>query len=178
MKLKTCAVSGCEREHYGRGYCSLHWQRLKKHGDPLHVGNGKFKNGADSRRPDRIAKRCSIDGCDRKVASHGMCRMHWGQQQRRVAGIPERKAFFLPRRLKSGYIQEYVDGVWQMQHRLVMERHLKRKLTDDETVHHKNGIRDDNRLDNLELWSSMHPAGQRVGDLLQFAHEIIARYDP
>lgn len=57
-----------------------------------------------------------------------------------------------------------------------MEEVLGRHLTEGETVHHRNGVEDDNRPENLELWTRPHPGGIRAADALAWAHHIIATY--
>lgn len=57
-----------------------------------------------------------------------------------------------------------------------MEDLLGRHLYPDENVHHLNGVRDDNRPENLELWTRPQPAGIRASDALKWARTIIERY--
>ena len=52
-----------------------------------------------------------------------------------------------------------------------MEKYLGRFLKSGENIHHKNGIKDDNRIENLELWTTWQSYGQRVEDLLNFVFD-------
>jgi hypothetical protein len=69
------------------------------------------------------------------------------------------------------------NGSYVFEHVLVMEEMLGRYLLPGENVHHRNGVRDDNRPGNLELWTSPQPAGIRASDAVAWAREILARYE-
>lgn len=62
------------------------------------------------------------------------------------------------------------------EHILVMEAAIGRHLLPDESVHHVNGVKDDNRLSNLELWVRPQPSGIRASDAIAWAREILSRY--
>jgi hypothetical protein len=155
---RFCKHPGCENPHNRHGYCDFHANRLYR-GIPL-----------DAPRKGHYGI-CQVPDCEDGAGSSGLCKFHL---QRKHAGTP----LDAPRRSKrikgqinwckssNGYIYKRVNNKNVMQHREVMELLLGRELFKFENVHHLNGIRDDNRIENLELWTKPQPCGQRPEDLV------------
>jgi len=78
--------------------------------------------------------------------------------------------------IMNGYRSFVIKGRRDFEHRLIMEAHLGRTLLPNQTVHHVNGDRLDNRLANLELWSGSQPPGQRIKDKVAWAKSLIELY--
>jgi hypothetical protein len=73
-----------------------------------------------------------------------------------------------PRARTGGYVFEHI---------LVMDDMLQRDLLEGESVHDRDGVRDDHRPGNLEPWIRARPPGIRAEDAVGWAKEILVRYE-
>lgn len=164
----TCSAPGCNRSIGTEGaqeLCRGHYRSMRLYGDLEHtLATVKF---------------CSLEGCEAVHYGQGYCVMHYQRWQRTGNPGPVerlRKTSGEGHLRVDGYRYIQRDGRMQAEHRFVMEQNLGRKLLNGENVHHINGVRNDNRPENLELWVTFQPVGQRPHELLAWAYQIIERY--
>lgn len=163
-----CSAQPCGNARVaGSSMCSKHKSRAAR-GRPAHVAVERSRCGA-------FGPTCAHAECGDEVHARGLCRRHYGAaakagQLGRVY-VPKRDA--RGRLTRQGYreVPHPDHPVMVREHRLVMANVIGRRLRRFETPHHKNGIKNDNSPENLELWAKPQPSGQRPEDLAAWVCE-------
>jgi hypothetical protein len=134
-----------------------------------------------------LCTKCTRNRKDKEIPGHKEKRIKQNRGwQRKSRGIPidlplrKSKGYW---KTPQGYIMIYKKGHPNanandciQEHCYVMSEYIKRPLKRNESVHHKNGIRDDNRIENLELWHRGQPSGQRLEEKIQWAKSFLEEY--
>ena len=94
---------------------------------------------------------CHAVGCDRRILARWFCSLHYQRWQRNGHLEDQRRLSVKGWVNRDGYRMRKVNGRKLTDHRLVMSWHLGRLLEPQEIVHHINGDKLDNRIENLEL---------------------------
>lgn len=129
-----------------------------------------------------------VNGCNKPIHTRNVCktcygRIHYEEHERNRRGAKKHELHPIGtvKIDKSGYARIKINEGngsrdWVKHHRYVIEKKIGRKLFPFENIHHINGIKSDNRLENLEIWITKQPKGQRPNDLIKFAEWILKTY--
>ena len=102
-------------------------------------------------------KKCSIENCERPSDSRGWCTMHYDRWRKHKDPLKTLKKPNGSGSISRGFKRITVNGEHVREHRYLMEQHLGRRLNTSEVIHHLNGNKSDNRIENLiVLTQSQH----------------------
>lgn len=170
---QVCSSNDCPNPSVNLGLCAMHYRQTQRE-----------KYG-----------QCIVEGCDKLQQDSGLCPMH-KRRQLKFGSVgpphparwrngkwsePQRPSFLTDQGYRMVYSPENParnSRGYVLEHRQVIAHIIGRELLPNENVHHINGMRSDNRPENLQLWVSSQPSGQRVEDVLAWAKSIIHEYQP
>ena len=173
IKIKKCSIDRCENNVYSRNMCIKHYQKWKKYGDansPRPVKNKKGKLfyclfcGKQFYRCPSEVKKGSYKYCSSQCGYED----HRGKEKE-IKSLEEKKWYIN----KKGYLQTTVRRKRVLYHRWVMENYLNRPLKATEKVHHIDGNKLNNSIDNLVLMTDQIHSKTHKEIMIEYAKVLM-----
>ena len=159
----TCSVSGCDFQAKARGWCSKHYQRWMKWGDPEKTVRGS------GHKHEKEPIECSIPDCTSDAIARSWCNRHYARW--RSTGDPEKTPTGKEKGLRRTCVIDGCDRPWASKGYCLMHYKRSRKWGDPLLKRRRSG-RTLNGEGYVVLYSTGHPLARKDGSILE--HRLVA----